>query len=123
MLSIARVEPRQITQIMHGSDRKGQGQLWGRDEAFCETREKSINPSNISETAARNQEIYEKREGEQTDGSSVLPDQGFYIRPGETGFNPRMARPCSEEAGNWEHLVEVISVWGRENRSFWMTDF
>lgn len=58
-----------------------------------------------------------------TDGSSVLLDQGFYVRPCETGFNPRMARPCSEEAGNWEHLAEVVNVWGRENRSFWMTDF
>lgn len=53
----------------------------------------------------------------------MLLDQGSYVRPSEVGFGPGMARPCSEEAGNWKHLVEVMNMWGGENRSFWMADF
>lgn len=67
--------------------------------------------------------ISRKQEGQQTDGISVLLDQGSYIRPGEMGGHPRLAGLCSEEAGNWEHLVEVINVWGGENRSFWMAHY
>lgn len=80
-------------------------------------------PHLFSETACRDPVISRKQEGQQTDGSSVLLDQGSYIRPGETGGHPRLARLCSEEAGNWEHLVEVMNVWGGENRSFWMAHY
>lgn len=51
----------------------------------------------------------------------MLLDQGSYVRPGEQ--DSILAKPCSEEAGKWEHLVQVMKVWDRENRSFWMADF
>jgi hypothetical protein len=54
---------------------------------------------------------------------SVLLGQSSYVRPGEMGCHPRLARLCSEEAGNWEHLVGVMNVWGGENRSFWKAHY
>lgn len=39
MLSVPAVVRRQITQIICDNNRKGQRELWGRDEAFYETVE------------------------------------------------------------------------------------
>lgn len=69
--------------------------------------------------------ISRKQEGQQTDGRrlSAQGQGSYYVRPGEMGCHPRLARLCSEEAGNWEHLVRVMNVWGGENRSFWKAHY